>query len=122
MARGSLRRFDVQAKYAIVLSALSALGCIAGIFLFFRNFDPVTNRVLFRKDSLFLMTFALAVVVSMLLGAAAVALGVNSAGQRRNEAQGKSWAGFFMGGLAVAIDFILIYAMYQLRFEIIPEA
>ena len=44
-------------------------------------------------------------------------LGFNSAGQRRNDKQARSWTGFFVGGAVLTFNLILVIALYMIRLE-----
>ena len=59
--------------------------------------------------------FLLGTAGTMLLSVTGAVLGFNSAGQRRNELQRRSWTGFFLGTAAFAGAIICLAAFYFLR-------
>ena len=114
---GRLRRFDVQADFAIATAFVAALPCLAALGLAFRNFQREWGQIVYGAKGFFLPAFLGCLVLSILLGAVAFALGLNSAGHRRNDKQARSWAGFFVGGTVLTADLILLIAFFMLRFE-----
>ena len=120
MARSSIRRFDVQAKWSLAFSLVSVLSCLALVFLLFRNWTPETHQITFRNP-LFKVVCVGFSGVTMILAVFGLALGFNSAGQRRNEKQRLSWTGFFVGAGVLAVACILFLAFYLLRAEL-PSA
>ena len=52
---------------------------------------------------------------ALLAGAIGSALGLNSAGRRRNERPAWSWIGFLVGSAVVASNLILLIAYWMLR-------
>ena len=116
MARSSLRRFDVQAKWSAGLSLLAALSCLALVGLLARNWESDIHQIVFGNP-----LFKIAVVgsagLTMLLAVFGTALGYNSAGQRRNDKQRLSWTGFFLGSGVFTLAVILFAAFYLLRFQ-----
>ncbi len=118
MAAMNLRRYDVQATYALVLSLASVAPFLVAFALAATRFDPVLAQIRYGSEGKFVGAFAACVLISMAPSALAFALGWNSAGQRRNDRQKRSWTGFFVGGLVLTLNFILLLAFYKLRLEI----
>jgi len=121
VARASLRRYDVQAVYALVFSLASVVPMVAGVFLFFRNFDLELAAVIYRQGSKFLPFYLAVAGLAGVLSGIGFLLGWNSAGQRRNQRPTWSWAGFFVGGVVATVTVILLLALVMLRQEI-PRA
>ncbi len=117
MARSSLRRFDVQAKWSLVFSVLAALICLALAVLLVRNWHSGLNQIVFR-ESLFKIMVAGSAGLSMLLAVFGTALGFNSAGQRRNDKQRLSWIGFFLGSGVFTLAVVLFAAFWLLKFQL----
>lgn len=116
MGFGQLRRYDVQAKYAVILSLGSVPPMLVGATLAIRNYDPTLGQIVHSSKGLFLPVFLACLALSLLAGSIASALGINSAGQRRNERPTWSWTGFFVGSIVVASNLILLIAYWMLRF------
>ena len=117
MGLSSLRRFDVQATYAAVLSALSAGPAVLAGVLLLQRYNSELAQIIYGSKGKFLPTFLGCVLASMLLGGTGSVLGWNSAGQRRNDKPARSWLGFFLGGGVLTLDLVLILAFWMLRLE-----
>lgn len=118
MAQGSLRRYDVQAKYSLVLSVLAVVPMVGAIGLFLRNFRWELGNIVYGKTSSYASMFLAAVAVAAVLGVLGFVLGWSSAGQRRNDKQTRSWIGFFVGGTVVTLSIILLLAFWKLRLQV----
>ena len=116
MARASLRRFDVQAKWAVLFSTASVLCCLAFAFLLLRNWKGDVQQIIFRGDSMYQPVVVVCAGLSMLLALFGATLGFNSAGQRRNDKQKLSWTGFFVGAGVLSVSLVLFTAFYLFRF------
>ena len=114
----SLRKFEVQARYAAVLALASLVPCMAALYLAWRNFDLMLGRIKYGGGGRFVMGFAGCVILSLAPSALALILGLNSAGQKRNERSSRSWMGFFVGGGVLTINLILLIAFYMLRLKV----
>jgi hypothetical protein len=112
-----LRRYDVQAGYACGLALVSVLPLLAAAALAYRNYHHHLGQIIYGEKSLFLPVFAGLVLLSMVPGAIGLALGWNSAGQRRNDKPARSWVGFFLGGGVLTADTILLIALWMLRLQ-----
>lgn len=117
MALRHLRRYDVQASYACVLSILSVVPFIVAVLLAHRNYVQELGQIVYGAKGLFLPLFLGCVAVSMAPSAIGFFLGWNSAGQRRNEKPARSWVGFFIGGAVLTFDLILLIAFWMIRLE-----
>lgn len=115
MAKGRLRRYDVQADYAFVLSLLSIVPFILAAVLAIRNYDGVIGKIVYGSNSLFVPAFGACLLFSMIPAGIGSILGWNSAGQRRNDNSARSWSGFFVGGFILTFDLILAIAFFMLR-------
>ena len=118
MARASLRRYDVQAVYALVFSLASVVPMLGGVYLFYRNFTFELAAIVYQQGSKFLPFYLGAAALAGLLSGIGFLLGWNSAGQRRNQRPTWSWAGFFVGGAVATVTVILLLAFVMLRQEI----
>lgn len=118
MAAMNLRRYDVQATCAFVLSIVAIAPFAVAFALAATRFDPVLAQIRYGSEGKFVGAFAACVLTSMAPSALAFVLGWSSAGQRRNDRQARSWTGFFVGGLILTLNFILLLAFYKLRLEI----
>ncbi len=115
LARGSLRRYDVQAQYAFVLAIVSVLPLSAAAIAAWQRYDPDLSQIVYGASSYFAPAFLGCILLSILCGALACLLGFSSAGQRRNDKPKRSWLGFFVGSAAVTFGLILLIAFYMLR-------
>ena len=91
MAKGILRRYDVQAKVSLILSAVGMLGTVALFLLALRNFKTDLRVIVYAKDGMFAPLMLIGVAVTLVIAATGVAMGANSAGQKRNELGKLSW-------------------------------
>lgn len=114
----SLRKFEVQARYAAVLALVSLGPCAAAFFLGWKRFDMTLGRIVYGGQGRFVMAFAGCVMLSLAPSALALILGLNSAGQKRNERSSQSWMGFFIGGGVLTVNVILLIAFYMLRLKV----
>ncbi|MCP4251186.1 MAG: hypothetical protein GY778_29470 [bacterium] len=112
----SIRRYDVQAKWSVWLSILAGLSCLGRVAMFARNWNWEIRQVIFRHP-LWMPLYLSSTGVTLVLSVFGVALGFNSAGQRRNELQRRSWVGFFMGSGVFTLAVILFAAFWLLRME-----
>ena len=117
MAKGTLRRFDVQSRYGFILSVVSVVPFAAAAIGAWQRYDAGLAQIVYGARGYFLPVFVACVLVSMVPSAVGCLLGFNSAGQRRNEKPARSWAGFFLGGTVFTFDLILLIAFYMLRLE-----
>jgi len=113
-----LKRFDVQANVAATLSLLSVVPFLGAVALAIRNFDGHLVQITYGSGSRFVPMLIAGILLSMAPGFVGFVLGWNSAGQRRNDKSKRSWIGFFVGGLVLTLDLILLIAFWKLRLEI----
>ena len=117
MAKFSLRNYEVQARVGLAVAAVAALGALALLFLlFFRgNYKPDVGAIIFRQGSMYgPMIYALT-AATLLCSGIAVALGANSAGQKRNSVPRLSWLAFFIGAGALSVTIILFAAFWMYK-------
>ncbi len=112
-----LRRFDVQATCAGVLSVLAVPPFLAAATLEIQRYNADLGQIVYGSRGLFLPVFLACVLISMALAAVGLLLGWNSAGQRRNDKPMRSWLGFFVGAGVLTFDVVLMIAFYMLRLE-----
>lgn len=115
MARGTLRRFDTQARASWLISLAAVAGVILLALLAWRNLDTEMREIRYSPETLYRPLYLGVCAVTMLLGVTASVLGLNSAGQRRNELQTRSWLGFFVGAAALSLAIILFWTFFQLQ-------
>jgi divalent metal cation (Fe/Co/Zn/Cd) transporter len=114
---GSLRKLDVQATYSLVLSLASVAPFLAAAFALARNYEPDLRAFVYGAHGKFLIAFLACVGLSALIAAVGFVLGWNSAGQRRNEKSSRSWIGFYVGGLTLTLNIVLLIAFWLLRLQ-----
>lgn len=117
MGLASLRRYDVQAKYALLLSVASTVPFLAAAALAARNYEPTLGQIVYGSEGNFVPMFLGCVVLSMVPSVVAMILGISSAGQRRNDKPTHSWIGFVVGGSVLTFDLILVIALLMLRLQ-----
>lgn len=115
LASGSLRRYDVQAKYARNLSLVSIIPALAAVGLIVRNYDSTIPGIVYSSDRPFTLILLFCLGSAGLLGAISVVLGLSSAGQRRNDKSSQSWIGFFVGSAVVSLCIVMFFAFWKLR-------
>ena len=112
-----LRRYDVQASYACVLSTVSAVPLLGAAALAFRNYHHDLGQIIYGSKGFFLPAFGGCLLLSMVPAAIGMLLGWSSAGQRRNDKPMHSWIGFFVGGGILTFDLILLIAFWMLHLQ-----
>lgn len=117
MGLASLRRFDVQANYACILSIASTLPCLAAVAFVVRNYRHELGQIVFGTKGLFVPIFFACILLSIVPSVLGFLLGWSSAGQRRNDKPTRSWIGFFVGGSVLTLDLILLIAFMMLHFR-----
>ena len=113
-----LRRYEVQAAWSLALALFSLAPAALASFLALRNYDQQLGRIIYGFKGYFLASFAGCVFLSMAVAFLGFAMGWNSAGKPRNDRSGASWAGFFLGGLVLSVNIILLLAFYMLRLRL----
>lgn len=118
MAKGSLRRYDVQAKISLYVSCVAGLCAVALLALLLRNYKTESAAITFKANGMFAPLVYMITVVTMLLSGAGAAMGAASAGQQRNTFNKRSWTAFFVGGLSFSATIILFYLFWTCKFPI----
>jgi hypothetical protein len=98
-------------------SVASILPLIAVVVVLILRYQPSLGLIVFGNP-LYQPGVMGTVAVAMLLSAVGAALGINSAGQRRNEYQKRSWAGFFLGVLVLSLAIITFAAFWMLKWKV----
>ncbi len=117
MARSSLRRYDVQARYACALSLVSILPFAAAAIATWQRYDGGLGQIVYGSVGYYIPAVLACILLSIVPGTLGCLLGFSSAGQRRNDKQGRSWTGFFVGGAVLTFDLVLLIALYMLKLE-----
>ena len=118
MVQINLRRFEVQARLGLYLSIAAALPLLVAGYLVVKRFKPELGQIVYGSGGKFLPAFFGMVLISMVPSFVGFVLGLNSAGQRRNEASNQAWLGFFVGGTVLTLNIILVLAFLMLRFKL----
>jgi hypothetical protein len=121
----SFRRFDVQARYSLLISLASIVPLALAAYAAAARYDHQLRAIEFGTKSFFRPAFLACVALSLGLAAIGAALGFNSAGQRRNHLQSWSWMGFFVGMAALSSSVIVLAAFWLLKLPVevgSPEA
>ena len=117
MVLGSLRRYDVQAKYALALAMVSIIPSVAALWMGWRRFDSDLGRIIYGSQGRFVLAFMGCVLLSAVPAALGFIMGWSSAGQRRNDQSGRSWIAFFVGGGVLTLNVVLLIAFFMLRLK-----
>ena len=86
------------------------------MFFLLRNYNAELGQIVYRASGMFLPVFLACTFASLAPSTIGFLLGLNSAGQRRNDRSAQSWTGFFVGGTVTTINLILLLAYVMLRF------
>jgi hypothetical protein len=109
----SLRRYDTQARFGVVLCVLAIGGLLAmAAFILtadqgFKNFSFKDMTVTYgplRKTLVYASG-----AVTLLLAVCGFGFGLSSAGQRRNDKPTLSWISFFVGGAVACLALVLLF-------------
>ena len=119
MPKLNLRRYDVQARVSVGLSAVSVIFVVAAIAAVFTpsgggGYDWSTNTIAYRSGSLRWVALMGSAAVAVALSLTGLSFGANSAGQRRNDRQTLSWIGFFVGAGTLLLT-ILLLTLFLMR-------
>ena len=117
MTLGSLRRYDVQAKYAFALAMVSIVPSIAALWMSWRRFDADLGRIIYGSQGRFMLAFLGCVLLSTAAAGLGFVMGWSSAGQRRNDLSRRSWIAFFVGGSVLTLNVVLLIAFFMLRLQ-----
>ena len=112
VAKFSLRRYDTQAQVSVLVSLASVVSLAGVAFVIFQQFRWDELVIYYGPNRK--LAVMLGTAITLLLSAIGLAMGFNSVGQRRNEKQGWSWIGFFIGA-GVFCAAIVIFALFRLR-------
>jgi hypothetical protein len=112
-----LRRFDVQAHWAAMLSVVSVPPCVVAATLVIRRYHSDLGQIIYGSRGKFLPAFLVCALASMALAVVGLLLGWSSASQRRNDKPARSWIGFFLGCGVLSADVVMLIAFYMLRLE-----
>lgn len=115
MAKGSLRRYDVQAKISLYVSAAAAIAMVALVALLARNYRAELRVIAYRPQTMYAPLVYLATAAALLMAVVGAALGAVSAGQARNTFNKRSWAAFFIGGITFSLTLILFYFFFRAK-------
>ncbi len=114
MAKFSLRRYDVQARVSVILSLTSAATLMVLTVFVLQRMDFGEFVIVYgplRRIAVMGCT-----AVTLLLSAIGFGMGLNSVGQRRNDKQGLSWIGFFVGAGVLCLA-LIVFFLFRIRGE-----
>jgi NO-binding membrane sensor protein with MHYT domain len=112
-----LRRYDAQARYAAVLAVLSVVPAVMAVTLALRNYQRELGQIVYGQGGYFVPALLGCVLGSVASAGLAFVLGWSSLGQRRNDRPARSWIGFFVGGVVLTLNLIVLIAFWMLRLQ-----
>ncbi len=118
MAKFSLRKYETQAQVSMVLALASVIPLVGLIGVILRAMiknHGWSEKVIYYGGPTKAAVYG-GTAMALLLAGVAFGLGVNSAGQRRNDRQRASWVGFFVSAVVLALTVVLI-ALFMMRGE-----
>jgi hypothetical protein len=114
VAKFSLRRYDTQAKVSIYIAIASVVTLLGQAFLVLQNISTQDAVIYYGPTRR--MAVLGATATTLFLAVLAFGFGFNSVGQRRNDKQALSWAGFFVGAGVFCLS-IIVYYLFSSRGE-----
>ncbi len=118
MALPSFRKFDVQARFGLLASCAAFVPLAVGAVFSFGKYSHQLRAISYGEAGMFKPALLVCIALAGGLSVIGLALGFNSAGQRRNKNSGESWAGFFLGTAVLSLTIILFVTFRSLGFEI----
>lgn len=108
--------FETQARWSVVLAVLGGLASMAALGLIAYQYRAAERITPFSTSGMWVWAFLAAVGAALACSAGGFALGLNSAGQKRNTRSGASWMGFFLsaGAATIALCVALFFWMTRL--------
>ena len=122
MAKFSLSRYDTQARVGLLIAVVALAGLLAQVAIVFnapRSFQGVDMeqlRIYYGPMRKWFVLGATAATVGVAI--IAVGFGYNSAGQRRNDKPGMSWAAFFIGATTISLA-VIVFMIFRFRGELV---
>lgn len=111
----SLKTYEDQARFSVLLGAVASVAVIAAIAMILQRFDW-TAFMIPMKSKLRLVGVLAAIGVAGILSAIGFFVSLNTAGQKRNKNQSLSWTGFFFNAavLTVAACLGIVFMMTKI--------
>ncbi|GMV98471.1 MAG: hypothetical protein HRF43_01560 [Phycisphaerae bacterium] len=109
MAGFSLRRYDIQARFGLVVSLASAVTLLALGVLIFQNYK---DMVIYYGNTRRVVVWGVG-LLTILLAVTGFGFGLNSVGQRRNDKPLLSWISFFVGAGVLCLSVVLLFFFYR---------
>lgn len=94
------------------------MAALFGLLFLKGNYSSDLGRIIYGRQSLFSPMAFILTTIALLLGATGAAMGVNSAGQRRNQLSRRSWIAFFIGSATISITIVLFAAFWMLGMKV----
>ncbi|MBL8877689.1 MAG: hypothetical protein JNG88_01100 [Phycisphaerales bacterium] len=98
----SLKTYEDQAKFSVVLGAVATVAIVAALGLILQRFDWSAFMIPI-KSKLRLVAILGGIGVAGLLSTAGFFVSLNTAGQKRNKNQSLSWTGFFFNAAILTL-------------------
>lgn len=112
MAQFSLRKVDNQATTSAVLSFSSLFFVVGLAVLVLRHIDWGTLSIFYKSGTLRMPAIAACGLLALGLSVLGFGFGISSAGERRNQKNHLSWAGFFVGAVSICVTLILLATFF----------
>lgn len=98
-----LKSYENQAKLSVFLGFFSLAAAIGVVAMLGRNFSAEHFYVTYSSSGLWFPMLGAGMGLGLLAGAVGFFVGLNSAGQRRNNRSSLSWQGFFLNAGVITI-------------------
>jgi hypothetical protein len=95
--------YEQQATISLALAVIGGLCALVGTAAILQNFQWENFWTLYNPRSLRQAAILGPLLLACACGAAGFLFGFNSAGQRLNKKNGRSWAGFFLNAVVLAL-------------------
>lgn len=109
MPNFSLRRYDTQARFGLLLSLASVVSLMGLAFIVLQNLQ---NMVIYYGNTRRAAIYGMG-MITLMMAVAGFGFGLNSAGQRRNDKPMLSWISFFIGAVVLCLTVVLLFFFYR---------
>ncbi len=119
MARKKIS-YESLSRLSVILACVGLVAVLVTLGLLLRNADLEARYVYYNPKGMFLPALGAGLFVSLATAAAGFFIGLSTAGQRRNQATGLSWAGFFLSAAVITLTMSAVVVFYFTRSPVVP--